>query len=207
MSSIFRRKLAIGGAVLAAVAVGGGAYAATQSNTNPRQAFLNDVAKRLNVSPNQLHSALTSAAIDQLKAAVKAGKLTQAQANALRREIQEHGGVPFIGPADRASRPAGSGCTAASCTAVAPVPGHPGGPGMLGPMIAGPLGAAASYLGMTPPQLFKQLSVGEVAGPGGPVTAQVRGWAAEGDGRRGQGAPRQGRLGQDHHAARRSSGS
>ncbi len=32
---------------------------------------------------------------------------------------------------------------------------------MVGPMIAGPLAAAASYLGMTPPQLFKQLMAGK----------------------------------------------
>ena len=154
MSSIFRRKLVIGGAVLAAVAVGGGAYAATQSNTNPRQAFLNDVAKRLNVSPRQLHSALTSAALDQLNAAVKAGKLTQAQANALGREIQEHGGLPFIAPG-------GPGRFGLHRGFLRPFPGRPGGPGMVAPIVAGPLGAAASYLGMTPQQLFKQLTSGK----------------------------------------------
>ena len=79
-----------------------------RSSRNPRQAFLNDVAKRLNVTPAQLNSALKGAAIDQLDAAVKAGKLTQAQANALKQRIQQgaHGGAPF--GSDRRAR-SGSG--------------------------------------------------------------------------------------------------
>ncbi len=148
MSSKLRRQLAIGGAVLAAAAVGGGAYAATQSNTNPRQAFLNDVAKRLKVSPQQLNSAISSARLDQLNAAVKAGRLTQAQANAIKRQMQAHGGAPFFGPG-RFGLHRGFG------------PPVPGGPMPGGPMLAGPLGGASSYLGLTPPQLFKQLVAGK----------------------------------------------
>jgi hypothetical protein len=46
-----KRQLAIGTAVLAAAAFGGGAYAATQdSGVNLRQVFLNDVAERSNVT-------------------------------------------------------------------------------------------------------------------------------------------------------------
>ena len=100
MQAFPKRKLVIGSTVVAVAAFAGGAVAATQGSSNPRQQYLNDVAKRLNVTPAQLNSALNGAALDQLNAAVKAGKLTQAQADALKQRIQQGapGGVPFIGP-------------------------------------------------------------------------------------------------------------
>ena len=59
MHSQLKRRLVIGATTLAAAAFAGGAYAASQdSATNTRQAFLNDVASRLHVSPQQLTSAL-----------------------------------------------------------------------------------------------------------------------------------------------------
>jgi hypothetical protein len=155
VSSNLKRKLAVGGATLAAAALGGGAYAATQTQTNPRQAFLNDVAKRLGVSPEKLSSALKGAAIDRLEAAVKAGKLTQAQADAIKRRI-EQGGVgpgplapgPFLGHRQL-------------------VPGHPflhhfgGHLAFGGPIAACPIAAAAKYLGLTDAQLRNQLMAGK----------------------------------------------
>src|SRR2546423_13038978 len=92
-----RRKLVIGLAALAVAALAGGAYAATQSSTpNTRQAFLNDVAKRLHVTPQQLTQALTGATDDQLQAAVKAGRLTQAEANQLAQRLKRSGSAPAI---------------------------------------------------------------------------------------------------------------
>src|SRR5205807_4842221 len=103
-----KRRLVVGITALAVAAFAGGAFAATKdSHQDPRQAFLNDVAKRLNVSPAQLNSALKGAAADQLDAAVKAGKLTQAEANALKQRIQQNGAtapVPF-GPQSGAPAP------------------------------------------------------------------------------------------------------
>ena len=69
-------------AVLAAgllVLVGaGGTYAATKSSgDSERQAFLDDVAKRLNVDPKDLTNALREAFFDRLDAAVKAGTTHQ----------------------------------------------------------------------------------------------------------------------------------
>lgn len=163
MSSNLKRKLAIGAAGLAAVAFGGGAYAATQSKSDPRQAFINDLAQRLHITPKQLTAAISGAALDQLQAAVKAGKLTQAQADAIKRAMSARGGVP----------PFGLGV---------PVPMFPGGPlfhrrfgpgKRFGPFmrprffgagpapLAGPLGGAASYLGLTDQQLFSQLMSGK----------------------------------------------
>ena len=55
MQRSLRQKLVIGLAALAVAGFAGGAYAATQSSTpNTRQAFLNDVAKRLHVTPHEL---------------------------------------------------------------------------------------------------------------------------------------------------------
>ncbi len=153
---MLKRKLVIALAALAAVAFAGGAYAANQeSGANLRQAFLNDVAKRLNVTPKQLSEALSGAAVDQLKAAVAAGRLTQAQADAIEKRIQQHGGLPplggfFLRPHRFGFLPGGP-------------PGALGGPGggpIAGPG-AGPLGAAASYLGLSRAELFKQIMAGK----------------------------------------------
>jgi hypothetical protein len=143
---ISRRKLAIGAAVLAGCSFAGGAYAATK-DSGPKQAFLSDVAARLNVTPERLSAALQGAFLDQLNAAVKAGKLSQAQANAIERRIRERGDVPFgiFGP------------------------GHLG---ILGPErfgfrhIAGggPLRSAASYIGISEMQLLGQLAGGKSLG-------------------------------------------
>jgi len=69
---------------------------------------------------------------------VKAGRLTQAQADAIKKRAQQNGGAPFFG----GGRP------------------HPffGGPG--GPFVAG-FDAAAGYLGLTATQLHNQLESGK----------------------------------------------
>src|ERR671934_150387 len=74
-----KRRLAIGGVVLATFGAAGGAYAVASSSDNPRDAYLNDLASRLHVSRDQLDSAMKGAFEDRLDAAVKAGKLTQQQ--------------------------------------------------------------------------------------------------------------------------------
>ena len=142
-----KRKLAIGATVTAAAAFAGGAYAATQSGGTSRQAFLNDVAKRLGVSPQHLTDALKGAFDDQLAAAVAAGKLTQAQANAIKQRVQQKGGTPFgFGGARRFGGPRQFG-----------VPGHP----FLGGVHEGRFAAAAKYLGLSETQLAGQLAAGK----------------------------------------------
>ena len=135
------RKVAIGAATLAACAFAGGAYAAgTTGGSSTRQAFLNDAAHRLGVAPQRLKDALAGALQDQLNAVVKAGKLTRAQANAIEQRFRRSGGLPLpLGP--------GGG------------PRAFGGP-HFGPN-GGPLGAAASYLGLSVPQLLDQLRSGK----------------------------------------------
>ena len=159
MKRSLKRKLVFGLAALAVVAFAGGAYAATQSSTpNTRQAFLNDVAKRLGVTPQQLTAALDGATQDQLQAAVKSGRLTQAQADALAQGLKQNGAAPALpfgfGFGPHFARPA--------------VPGGPAGPrGFGGRFIIPPFGgfgdmpAAASYLGLTETQLFQQLKSGK----------------------------------------------
>ena len=165
-----KRKLVIGLVALAVAAFAGGAYAATQSSApNTRQAFLNDVAKRLHVTPQQLTQALNGATLDQLQAAVKAGRLTQAQANKLAQRLKQNGGAPGIpfgfgfGLGPRFARPGGPGLAPGGPGLPPGGPGFPGRPGGFGGHLAGPfeLQAAASYLGLTDAQLFKQLSSGK----------------------------------------------
>jgi hypothetical protein len=150
-----KRNLVIGLAALAVAAFAGGAYAATQnSGPSTRQAFLNDVAKRLHVTPQQLTSALNGAAVDQLQDAVKAGQLTQAQANALEQRLKNGGPAPLLPLAPGLAGPR-------SFPAIPGVPGKPFGPRLAVPVPILGLGAAASYLGLTDTQLYQQLQSGK----------------------------------------------
>jgi hypothetical protein len=94
-----RRKHVIAGAVtLAALAGGGaGAVAATNDKKAAEQTVLADAAKRLGVSATELRSALSAAEDAQLDAAVKAGKLTQAQADEIKQHRQQEGTVLGLG--------------------------------------------------------------------------------------------------------------
>jgi hypothetical protein len=134
---MIKRRFVIGATGLAALGGGGVAYAISQDSKGDRQAFINDVAQRLNVSPDRLKSALQGALSDRIDAAVAAGKITRAQADAMKQRLQQSGGAPFLGG-----------------------PPHPffGGPG--GPFVAG-FDAAGRYLGLTPQQLHDQLESGK----------------------------------------------
>jgi hypothetical protein len=134
MKSRFKNKFAIAGVALATAAFAGGAYAATQSGTNQRQAFLQDVAHRLNVSPQQLTAAMKAAMIDRINEAVKAGRITQAQANKLEQRVGE-GKLPLLFGGAGAHRGRG--------------------------LVRGELKAASSYLGLTEKQLIPQLRDGK----------------------------------------------
>jgi hypothetical protein len=151
-----KRKLAVGVTGLAVLAGTGGAYAATQSatpspaKTKPatridlgaeQKAFLDDVAKRLNVTRDQLDAAIKGAAEARVDAAVAAGKLTAEQGAALKRKLAN--GLPALG----AGPILGGG----------PRGGFPGHHMRLG----FGLDAAADYLGLTEAQLREQLRDGK----------------------------------------------
>lgn len=128
-----KHKIAAAAATLAAAAGTGGALAATQSGGRAqRQAFLGDAAGRLHVSQGQLDSALQSAFLDRLSAAVKSGRLSQAQANKIRQRVMSGNAMPFL-------RLHGWGRHAR----------------------AGRLGPAARYLGLTRKQLIADLRGGK----------------------------------------------
>jgi hypothetical protein len=178
-----RRKLVIGVVALALAAGAGGAYAATQSAASPRHAFLNDIAKRLHVTPQQLAAAIHAAAVDQLQAAVKAGRLTQAQANAIEKGLKQGGPVPLplgVGPLGLGLGPLGAGpltprqlarpflrrgAFPVPPAAFAVPPGAFPAPPMLFRRSAGVHGglvkAAATYLGLSKQQLRSDLLSGK----------------------------------------------
>jgi transposase-like protein len=137
MELLLRHKLLIGGATLALAATGGAAYAATQSDATGQQAFIGDVAKRLHVSPSQLTSAVKAALIDRINAEVKAGRLTQAEANKIEQQITQSPRLPFL--------------FAPGAHRFLEVRGKPG----------GVFHAAASYLGMNTSQLLSDLQSGQ----------------------------------------------
>jgi polyhydroxyalkanoate synthesis regulator phasin len=158
-----KRKLVAGAAGLVVLAGTGGAYAANQTGTSKtatppkpadraaeQQAFLDDVAGRLHVTADQLTAALKGAAADRIDAAVKAGKLTQAQGDEAKKRIESANG-PLLGVGPLGGRgPGGHG------------PGGPGGPGPRG--FGGPFGGldgAATYLGLTGQQLREKLRSGQ----------------------------------------------
>jgi len=147
-----KRKLAIGATGIAVLSGAGVAYGVTQSKDSERQAYLNDAAKRLNVSPGKLESALKGAFADRLDAAVKAGRLTQAEADQIKKKV-EQGGVPVpgAGPGPGPGGPPGFFFHHEG-------PGGPGGPG--DPIKAG-IDAAAKYLGLTDTQLLDKLKSGK----------------------------------------------
>lgn len=135
-----KRVVAIGAVAALAAAGGGVAYAAATGGQSQRDALLRDAARRLDVTPDKLRSALQGAFADQLAQAVKDGRLTQQQADRIKQRI-ERGGVPLGGPG--------------------PGLGHGplGGPRGPGPLRIG-LAAAASYLGLSRADLAKQLQAG-----------------------------------------------
>lgn len=153
--------LAVSGALLAG---GAGVSVAAVTKKDRDQAIIDDAAKRLDVTPEQLSDALSSAEDAQLDQAVKDGKLTQKQADAIKQRRKQSGRV-LGGPGPGGPR------------------GHrgPGGPGGRG----GPGGPRreivsdlAKALGVSEDKLGEQLrdgkSVAEIAKAEGKALAGVK---------------------------------
>jgi hypothetical protein len=89
MNRFSRRKLAIGATALALFGGTAAAVAATQSSpaAGPR-AYVDDLAKRLGVAPSALTAAMQGARADRIDAALAAGRITKAQADALKAHIR-----------------------------------------------------------------------------------------------------------------------
>jgi hypothetical protein len=89
-----RKRIAIIGGAVVVLAVGSvGAVAATKSDEAKKRenAVLSTAAKELDVSPQELRDALKAGQSAQLEQAVKDGKLTQAQADAMKRQMERSG--------------------------------------------------------------------------------------------------------------------
>lgn len=186
--SPLKRKLTFLIVVAAVAASAAGAYAATQasSSTSPRQAFLNDIAHRLHVTPAQLKKAVDGAYTDRLSALVAAGRLSKAQAKAIEKGLSGAGSPPgfwLLGGMAQVMHPGlHRGWFAYSPGAVArpnaklppqamlPPAAVPGaarapfpllpGPGF-GLLLPGRMKAAFSYLGIRPAKLMADLRAGK----------------------------------------------
>jgi hypothetical protein len=157
------KKIAIGAAALTATVGAGGAIAATQLTPKQEsQAVVNDAAEQLGVEPSELTAALKEALANRVDAAVEAGRLTEAQGEAMKERIQS--GEALVGL---------------------------GGPGFGlrgGPHHHADFRAAASYLGMTEASLrtalndgktLAQLARGRDKSVDGLVTAMTKAATAE----------------------------
>jgi polyhydroxyalkanoate synthesis regulator phasin len=134
-----RRILAVAAAALAVAGGGAAAIAASQGSSSSPKSFFDAVAKHLGISSQKLEDATKAAAIDQVDAALKEGKITKEQADELEARINSGENPPFFGPF---------------------FPGHvhhgPG-PHMFGEKLS----AAADYLGLTEAQLRTKLADGQ----------------------------------------------
>ena len=140
MLSRHRKTLVALAAVLVVVVVGAGAAIGATGAFSPKQeseAVIDDAAEQLGVQPSELTDALKTALKNRVDTAVKAGRLTEAQGQALKARI-DAGDMPLLG--------LGGG------------PGlhHHGPHGLLGG-----LDGAAEYLGMTEANLRSALEDGK----------------------------------------------
>lgn len=143
MKNLNSKRALVAASALSLVVGAGGAIAASKSSPAHGDGFLARVAGHLGISTQKLEDATKAAAIDQVDADLKAGRITKAQADVLKAQI-EKGDVPLLfgGP-------------------------HRFGPHRFGdfghmPFGAhGHLSAAADYLGLTAPQLFQKLGNGQ----------------------------------------------
>jgi hypothetical protein len=144
MKNLNSKRALVAASALSLVVGAGGAIAASKGSATRGDGFLARVAGHLGISTQKLEDATKAAAIDQVNADLKAGRITKAQADAMKAQI-ERGGVPlFFGGQHRF-----------------------GGPHRFGDFGHVPFGAhghlssAADYLGLTVPQLFQKLANGQ----------------------------------------------
>jgi hypothetical protein len=150
-----RKKLVAASAALALVGGGGAAIAASDSRPSP-SSFLDSVAEHLGISREELDDATRAAAIDQVDAALEAGRITEEEAERLKERI-DSGKVPaWFGPWFHAPRPdSGSAFDFRFEFGL----GDRGGHGA-----SATLSTAAEYLGLNLDELGDRLEEGETLG-------------------------------------------
>jgi hypothetical protein len=169
---IGKRTIALGG--MAATLLGGGAALAARGaddGAKTEQAILSDAAERLGVKPSELEGALSKAEDAQLDQAVRDGRLTRKQADAIKRDRHRSGRVLGMGPGGPGSPGFGGPGRHG--------PGGPGGPG--GPDDV--MGSVAKALGVSTDRLFSELRDGktlaQVAKAHGKSLAEVKSAVAD----------------------------
>jgi hypothetical protein len=140
MTNLNSKRVLVATSAVALALGAGGAIAASKSSTPRSNSFLARVAGHLGISTQKLQDATKAAAMDQVDADLEAGRITKAQADAMKARIAQ-GDVPlfFSGPHRFGDF------------------GHHGIP--FGPH--GHLSAAADYLGLAVPQLLQKLGSGQ----------------------------------------------
>ena len=95
MKNINSKRALVAASALSLVVGAGGAIGASKSSPTHGDGFLARVAGHLGISTQKLEDATKAAAIDQVDADLKAGRITKAQADALKAQI-EKGDVPLL---------------------------------------------------------------------------------------------------------------
>jgi hypothetical protein len=172
---MMKRKVAGGVAALVVLAGAGGAYAVAGTGSDARgargadrNAFLDDVAKRLHVSRSELTAALKGATAAQLDREVAAGRLTRQQADEIKRHVDSDGDGPLGGPGFHGGPRLGGPPPGAM-----PYGGPPGPPAAPGsPPPPPPNGAPRRMPRALPPPGFQRRGAHRGPdGPGGPLGA------------------------------------
>jgi hypothetical protein len=145
--------IALSGALLAGGTGAAIAAVTKDDGAKAEQAVLDSAAKKLDVTPEKLRDALAAAQDEQLDAAVKAGKLTQKQADAIKAARKQSGRVLDVGPGLKLRGGPGPHMRGFAG------PVGPGGPGLR--LRGGPFGDLAKALGTTDDKLAEQLRAGK----------------------------------------------
>lgn len=155
-----RRASILAGAGVAAALLAGAGVAYSDSHSSSDQSFLDDFAKHLGVSPSTVRSAWLATVKDQLDQAVKDGRLTQAQANAILSHLSKH--QQFEGPMPFGGFPPGMMRHDDGDHGPPPWAGPKSGKGPFSHQPGeGPLESAASYLGLSIGGLLTELHSGK----------------------------------------------
>lgn len=161
--------IALSGALLAGGTGAAIAAVTKDEGAKAEQEVLDSAAKKLNVTPEKLRDALAAAQDEQLDAAVKAGKLTQKQADAIKAARKQSGHVLGGGPGLKLR--GGPGMHMRGFAG----PLGPGGPGGFG---VGPFDGLAKALGISEDKLHEQLrdgkSLADIAKAAGTSLADVK---------------------------------
>jgi hypothetical protein len=145
--------IALSGALLAGGTGAAIAAVTKDEGAKTEQEVLDSAAKKLDVTPEKLRDALAAAQDEQLDAAVKAGKLTQKQADAMKAARKASGHVLGGGPGLELRGGRGPHMRGFAG------PVGPGGPGLR--LRGGPFGDVAKALGTTDDKLNEQLRAGK----------------------------------------------